>query len=319
MKEFEGLNYQNCEAEIKSDILCMKFGGTSVGCVEGIQSIVDIITTEQGNGNSLVVVVSAMNGTTNQLRGLIGSCDQGEKNTLFGNLVQEHVNTIDGLGFDAVTRDELLTDIFGSFLSLENAIFNNENYGGERDDLILAHGEIISAKIISRYLRFIGIRCQFVNATEIIKTDDNFGEARVLDIQTERNIRICVAPLMQKGIVPVITGFIGSTIDSRMTTLGEGASDFTATYVARKIGAKNVHLYKKGTDGVYDRDPNKNPDAQKYMMMSQYQVLQMARDGHKVVSPNAMLPILDREIDVYIKDTLHPKNSGTLITSRLND
>jgi len=318
MKEFEGLIIENCESENTRNICVMKFGGTSVGCAEGVESITEIIACEQRNGSRVAVVVSAMNGTTSQLRNIIDSNERTKNSTSFGSLVQEHITLIEGLGFDEEAQRELFREVFKHFLSLENEVFNNEHFGLERSDKILAHGEIISATIISKYLQKKGIRCEFVNASEIIKTNDTFGDAEPIMDESGKNIRNRLTPLINEGIVPVITGFIGSTSDGRITTLGEGGSDCTATLIAPYINAGNVYLYKKDVDGIYNKDPKILPDAKIIEEMSQFDADRMSKNGNTVLAEGSVEPLFGTEIDLYIKDTMHPERPGTLITSRLN-
>ena len=157
-----------------------------------------------------------------------------------------------------------------------------------------------------------------VEATEVIVTDDNFGNAAPLMEETERKARARLLPLLEQGIIPVMTGFIGATRAGVPTTLGRGSSDFSATILGRCLPADEVWIWTD-VDGVMTADPRIVPDARTLPMISYAEVAELSFFGAKVLHPRTIQPVAKMNIPVRVLNSLNPDHQGTLITNERND
>jgi len=287
-------------------MIVMKFGGTSVGSAERIKNLAKI-ASENIHRNP-IIVVSAFNGVTDHLINLAYNALKGDVNLDW--IVNRHLKVMDELGisFDIVKEEfkELEVVLKGiSYLKELNAKIL---------DLVMSFGERISSKIIAEYLNDTGMNAKQFNAYDIgLITDSNFGNAEVLEQSYEiinknlSNLRNCI---------PVITGFIGKDLKGRITTLGRGGSDYTATIIGAAVNAEEVQIWTD-VDGVMTADPKVCPNARVIDALTYEEAYELAYFGAKVLHPKTLLPAKRKSIPIRILNSFNPSNKGTYIVANV--
>jgi aspartate kinase len=238
-------------------MLVMKFGGTSVGDATRFASVSRIIqdATDKHEQEQVAVVVSAMSRVTNSLVKAARAAAEGDEATyrrIGEELLAHHRDTCEALiAHEGERRDacwfieDRLRDVERFLRSL--TVLRELTVRGQ--DAVSSTGEKLSAYILAAHLRTQGTRAQAVDATELIVTDDNFGAANPLMKETRARVRESILPLLEQGIVPVITGYIGATAEGVTTTLGRGGSDHTAAIVGACLDAEEVWIWTD-VDGI---------------------------------------------------------------------
>lgn len=294
----------------------MKFGGTSVGNARAIEGTVSILRRYYSLGWPLVAVLSAMSGITN---GLVSICDgiqRSDRKSVQNNLdaiLDTHTTAVSELRFSVEQRAVLRRELRELFVLLHEST----QAGGmtpERKDCILSFGERMNSRIVAAACRKEGIKSLAVDATEIIETDDSFGEAKPVFERSYMKTRRLLNPLLGDGCLPVVTGFIGKTADGRVATLGRGGSDYTASYLGRILHACEVWIWTD-VNGIYTADPNKDPSAEIISEMSFRRADEMAKNGAKVLYTKTVEPLLGTDTILRVKNTFNPDFAGTKIVN----
>jgi aspartate kinase len=301
-------------------LLTMKFGGTSVGSVEAIAQAAAIVLDRAQAWDHLVVVVSAMSGVTDALtRGALTAAS-GDDHTYRGIVTELralHYRTVDGLLAPNGERTQLLATV-DEYLDEFAAFCRSVHVLGEVTpramDAITSLGERISARVLAALLRQRGARSEAVDATELIVTDHTFQGAVPLMDATQARVAARLGPLLEQGILPVVTGFIGATADGVTTTLGRGGSDFSAAILGVCLDSDEVWTYTD-VDGVMSADPRLVPDARLIPTLSYAEVGELAYFGAKVLHPRTIRPVVERGIPLWVKNTFHPACPGTRIVA----
>ncbi|MCJ7703474.1 MAG: aspartate kinase, partial [Anaerolineales bacterium] len=179
-------------------------------------------------------------------------------------------------------------------------------------DTITSLGERMNARIVAAVLRRSGVPSEAVDATELIVTDSTFQNAMPLMEPTRLKIQSRLRPLLEKEIVPVVTGFIGANAEGIPTTLGRGGSDYTAALLGDSLDAKEVWTWTD-VDGVMTADPRVVPEARLIPEVSFNEISELAYFGAKVLHPKTIRPILERNIPLWVKNTFNPDAPGTRI------
>jgi aspartate kinase len=179
-------------------------------------------------------------------------------------------------------------------------------------DAVTSLGERINARIVAAVLRQRGVRSEAVDATELIVTDNKFQNAAPLMDATRARVSERMVPLLDGGIVPVVTGFIGATEQGVTTTLGRGGSDYTAAILGDCLDADEIWTWTD-VDGVMTADPRIAPDARVIPTLSYSEVSELAYFGAKVLHPKTILPTVERGIPLWVKNTFNPTCPGTCI------
>ena len=183
-------------------------------------------------------------------------------------------------------------------------------------DYVLSFGERLSAPIVWGAIKDHKLETQCFTGKEAgIVTDSDFGDARPLMNFTIHLIRERLGPLLEKDIVPVVTGFIAANQDGITTTVGRGGSDYTATILGVSLKADEVWIWTD-VDGIMTTDPKIVPAAKMLPELSYQEAAEMAIFGAKAMHPRALGPVIKEKIPVRIRSTLHPENPGTLITQK---
>lgn len=297
--------------------LVMKFGGTSVGSVEAIDQVANIVLEHARRWERMTVVVSAMNGVTDALIRSGQAAVAGDEATyraIIAELQARHHRVVETL-VPENERNELLTTI-DDLLDGLSALCRSIHVLGEATpramDAIASLGERFSARIVAATLRGRGLRSTAVDATELIVTDDNYQNAAPLMDKTRKRVVARLNPLLDEGVIPVVTGFIGATENGVTTTIGRGGSDYTAAILADCIDADEVWTWTD-VDGVMTADPRILPDARVIPTLSYSEVSELAYFGAKVLHPKTVLPVIERNIPLWVKNTFNPTHPGTRI------
>jgi len=300
--------------------IVMKFGGTSVGNAEAIGQAADLIEQESERWDHMVVVVSAMRGVTDALIDGALTAAQGDEDTYRGvvsDLRVRHTLAVAELIADPDSRTSLLKTI-DAYLDEYAAFCHSVHVLGEVTlramDTISSMGERVSARVVAARLREQGHPAQAMDATELIVTDDCFQQAvpqmQATTEQVERNL----VPLLEEGITPVVTGFMGATVDGITTTLGRGGSDYSASILGAALNADEVWTWTD-VDGVLTADPRIVPDAHVIPELSYSEVGELAYFGAKVLHPMTIRPVVESGIPLWVKNTFNPTCPGTRIVA----
>lgn len=306
-------------------LLVMKFGGTSVGSVEALQKVVEIVTrARQQDNHDVVVVVSAMSGVTNLLLNAAHQAEAGDEtvaHTARVEIEKKHADaTLHFLG-DGLQRNAVMgqiTSLLNEFEALCHGIHVLGELTPRALDVIGGLGERISVPQVAAILSQAGVPAQGIEATELIVTDDRFGGAVPLIKETAQKSQAGLRPLLEQGVVPVVTGFIGATTSGITTTLGRGGSDYSATILGRAIEADEVWIWTD-VNGVMTTDPRLVPEAHPIAQLSYAEISELSYFGAKVLHSQAIRPARRVGMPVRILNTFEPDHPGTLITENGSD
>ncbi|HXF05260.1 MAG TPA: aspartate kinase [Blastocatellia bacterium] len=300
-------------------MIVMKFGGTSVGSAQNLRRVTDIIRNHVKQRP--VVVVSAMNGITDLILSAAQAAAMGQEQELKTRLIQfeeRHATAIRSLFPEEKERTRLL-NLVDRFKEELHRILIGMSYLGDAPpralDAIVSFGERLLAEILAAYMNRQGLVSRAINAHKLIVTDDHFGAASPLMEPTTRRCRRIILPLVRKGIVPVITGFIGATREGVPTTLGRGGSDYSAALIGAALRAHEIWIYTD-VDGVMSSDPKVVPNSRPLEELSYHEVAELAYFGAKVVHPKTVFPAIEHQIPLRIKNTFNPDFPGTRIVRR---
>jgi aspartokinase/homoserine dehydrogenase 1 len=299
--------------------LTMKFGGTSVGNADAINQATGIILEQAEHWGRCTVVVSAMSGVTDALtRGAVAAANGGNGHGFRGavaDLRVQHYRVVDELLPVDGERAQLL-GVVDAYLDEYDAFCRSVQVLGEVTpramDAITSLGERINARVVAAVLRQKGARSEAVDATELIVTDDTFQNAVPLMNLTRERVTAELCPLLDDGVVPVVTGFIGATEKGITTTLGRGGSDYSAAILGDCTDADEVWTWTD-VDGVMTADPRLVPDAQIIPVLSYNEISELAYFGAKVLHPRTIRPVVERDIPLWVKNTFNPACPGTRI------
>lgn len=301
-------------------IQILKFGGTSVGDAECIRRAVKIITTSRRK-KPVVVVVSAMSGVTNRLMETAHQCAQGKPcaaEEIKEFLYQKHVPPVRSLISEGQRRRQLigeLGEIIGHVTVLCREVAHACTLSPLASDAIASVGERLSARLVAAALCEEGWPSVPLEATELIVTDEFFGRAEPLMKPTCEQARRRLLPFVLQGMIPVVTGFIGSTQQGRLTTLGRGGSDFSATILGAALDASEVVIWTD-VDGVLTADPWLVPNTRTLHSISYKEAAELAYFGAKVLHPKTLQPVERTGIPVWIRNSFAPERIGTKVSRK---
>ena len=184
-------------------------------------------------------------------------------------------------------------------------------------DEAIAIGERLSALMIAEYLESTGIAARAINSAEVIVTDAVFGNATPIMEATRRKAGSLIEPLLATGVLPVLTGFNGATVDGRPTTLGRGGSDFSASILAAALDASELWIWTD-VDGIMSADPRSVREARVLDALTYNEAAELAYNGAKVLHPRTLAPLIERQIPVWSKNSFHREHPGTRIISTVD-
>ncbi len=298
-------------------MIVAKFGGTSVANAEAIIRAADIVAARVARRP--VVVVSALSGATNELLEIARRAANGDllvALTHVESLRARHLAeaaTLLGSGDDC---EELLTEIgagFDELAHLAEALSTLGFVTARSLDAVAAYGEVLSSQIVAAAFRARGLNAQWVDAREVMITDDHFTRAAPDVTALAGTTRELVRPLVQRGVIPVLGGFIGSTAGHLTTTLGRGGSDFSAALIGAAMEAEAIEIWTD-VDGMLTADPRIIPKARLIERIRFDEAAELAAFGAKVLHPSTIAPAVEKGIPVYVFNSRNPEGSGTMIT-----
>ncbi len=302
-----------------NNLLVMKFGGTSMGSAERIR-VAASICTEQKARRPVLAVVSAMSGVTDLLLGALRHAEADDEAGIeasIHSLSERHEKTCHELLLEparcaramAGVR-ELITD----FRRIAHGMLMLGDRPPRSVDEAIAIGERLSALMIAEYLEASGIPARAVNAAGVIVTDAVFGNATPIMEATRKKAASVLEPLLASGVLPVVTGFNGATVDGRPTTLGRGGSDFSASILAAALEATELWIWTD-VDGIMSADPRSVREARVLDALTYNEAAELAYNGAKVLHPRTLAPLIERQIPVWSKNSFHLDHPGTRIMS----
>ena len=301
-----------------SRLQVMKFGGTSVGNAECIARAAQIIAKGAREGRC-VAVVSAMSGVTNKLIEAAKTAQTGNAagaTAVMDALRAQHDATLTALVKNEVerarVRQKLEVVLAEGRRFCEGTALLRE-LSPRTMDAISSLGERLSAPLLAAVVRQLGLQCEAVDATELIVTDAYHGGAEPQMDLTRQKSQARVFPLLERGIVPIVTGFLGAATNGELTTLGRGGSDYSATILGAALDAGEVIIWTD-VDGVLSADPRLVREAQTISEISYREAAELAYFGAKVLHPKTLRPVVQAEIPVWIRNSFAPDNLGTKIT-----
>lgn len=285
-----------------------KFGGASVSTVERIRNVAAIF--QKYEHEQLLVVISAMGKTTNALEKVAEAFYSGnnaEALRLFDGIKEEHIGMVNQLLPQPIPQ---LTDYFTEveWLLHDKAVRNYDYYY----DQIVCIGELLSTCIVSHYLNHEGIANDLVDVRDILRTDNNFRDARIDWKITGEKVQEVIVPLFSQNNIIITQGFIGATDENESTTLGREGSDYTAAVFANLLNADSQTIWKD-VQGVMNADPKQYPKAQWIRELNYREVIEMAYYGAQVIHPKTIKPLQNKNIPLYVKSFLQPDTEGTII------
>ena len=297
----------------------MKFGGTSVGTAKAMQQAISIVAREKENAVPLVVL-SACSGITNKLVRIAdaaGRSNLDEATALAAEVRRHHVELVDELiKSDALKKDvSARIELLGGRLEM---LIKGVDIVGELTersrDMFCSFGELLSTTVFAAAMKDQGYKVEWIDVRTVMITDDNFGFARPLNDQCEENVKRIISPLLQQGTVVVTQGYIGATRDGRTTTLGRGGSDFSAALLGAWLNDNAIQIWTD-VDGVMTCDPRLVPEARSIRVMTFSEAAELAYLGAKVLHPDTIAPAVQKNIPVYVLNSVHPDAKGTIITN----
>ena len=291
----------------------LKFGGTSVGSVSSIQTLLSILKDEVKNEEKPVVILSAMGGVTNLLSAMAEDAANGKEFTAgLAELEKRHFDTVKAL-LDVQNQNPALTRLKIHFNQLEEllqGVLTLRELTPKTRDQVLAFGERCSTLMVSKIAAQHFGDVLFVDAADVIKTDSAFGNAKVNTELTERLVQGLYTE--NKGKTLIVTGFIASNDAGQTTTLGRGGSDYTAAIFGAALNAQEVQIWTD-VNGMMTADPRMVKKAFSLTELTYTEAMELSYFGAKVIYPPTMIPAFLKKIPIVIKNTFEPEFAGTVI------
>ena len=296
----------------------MKFGGTSVEDAAAIRRLIGIVRSRLGSRP--VVVVSALARVTDQLLEAGNAAAKGHLGAglaIVRSIYVRHEQLADSL-VEGSAYSALDGELRAEFRELESQLLTLEvsrQLDLKAQDRLLGFGERFSSRLIQEALLQAGVNAVHIDAGACIVTDTRHGGASPAWDVTEQRLRAAICPLLERGRVPVLGGFIASTGDGVPTTLGRGGSDFSAAIVGAALCASCVEIWTD-VDGIMTTDPKLCPDARMIPKLSFDEASELAHCGAKVLHPATLAPAMRQNIPVYVLNSRRPEGEGTEILTR---
>jgi aspartate kinase len=288
-----------------------KFGGASVkdaAAVKNVASILAAFSNEQ-----LVVVISAMDKTTNALEKVVWAYWNQEPDLKkYVDTVKEfHIKIAEDLGFKK--EHEIFRNIHNAFVEIDWILEDKPSRDfGFTYDQIVSHGELLSTKIISAYLNENGLKNHWLDARDVLVTDNTYRDAKVNWDLTEKLIIKRINELKKDYSVIITQGFIGATSENFTTTLGREGSDYTAAIFSYSLNSEEMSVWKD-VPGVLSADPKYYDNAVKLEEISYLDAIELTYYGASVIHPKTIKPLENKQIPLRVRSFNKPKEEGTRI------
>lgn len=312
-------------ADKSSQTLVMKFGGTSVGSAQAMSQAAQIVKDARAEWGRVVVVTSAISGATNALLDSATHAARGDLQPLIDTelaLLARHEEISAAQVSDPVLRAQVnqeMAELITTFGALCRAIAVLGEASPRALDAVASLGERLSVRLLAAVCQSHGVQAKFVESTELIVTNNSFQNAHPDFGASTYATRTVLKPLLDDGIVPIVTGFIGATPEGVVTTLGRGGSDYSAAILGAVLPANDVWIWTD-VDGVMTADPRMVPDARTLPEITYAEIAELAYYGAKVLHPKTVRPVVEAGIGLRICNTFNPSHPGTrLVTNGKNN
>lgn len=280
------------------------------------------LVREAAESSPIVVVVSAMKGVTNRL------LEIGQLLSLTRSLaarsealaiIELHLAVLRDLNLPLGDHEQVAheLELLSRDLLHETPTFGHVAVNSATFDRLASFGERFAARLFAAALLASGVSAVPVASSDFVVTCDTFREARPDLEYTRHRGRQVLLPLLQAGLVPVITGFIGATPDGRITTLGRNSSDYSGALIAHVVDAAELVIWTD-VDGVYTTNPKESEEAKLLHELSYDEAHALAANGAKVIHPHVLPLAAQSGMTVWIRNTFRPQARGTRIGAQAN-
>lgn len=293
-----------------------KFGGASLKDAAGVRNVANIL--QRYRHQSLLIVVSAMGKTTNALEAVVAAHykQNGQAQALLDAIKEQHYVIMREL---FSPDHEVFTAVSDIFVEAEWVLEEPpaENYDYTYDQIVCV-GELASSKIVAAYLQEVGLPTQWLDARDVIITDNTYREGWVLWERTRPNALRLIPPMLERGGFVLTQGFIASSTENFTTTLGREGSDYSAAIFSFCLDAQSMTIWKD-VPGVLNADPRLFENTVKLDRLSYREAIEMTYYGAQVIHPKTIKPLQNKSIPLYVKSFLDPEASGTEISSDVEE
>ena len=296
----------------------LKFGGTSVANAENIKRVLEIVN-QKSEQDQLIVVVSALSKVTDLLQAAAAKAASNDESfkDIVAEIEKKHLDTLKAL-IPVSEQSSLLSHVKRIINHLETLLdgcFLLGELSNRTADTILSFGELLSSYIIAEALKQTNKNSGYKDSRELIKTNNHFGKAAVNFEVTNQLIRDYFSE--NKAQVVIMPGFIASSLDGIITTLGRGGSDYSAAILAGALNAKVLEIWTD-VNGMYTANPKIVKQAQPIVTISYQEAMELSHFGAKVLYPPTIQPVLRKNIPIVIKNTFEPESEGTYISNQIS-
>lgn len=294
-----------------------KFGGAAIATAQNAQSLLPVIRSCE---SPLILVVSALGKTTNALESIVSAACAGDKKLAHqkaAELETAHMTYAAQLlqgAFLKVAKENLLEHVTELSWAIDDAEESRFNFWY---DQIVSLGELFSTRLFTQLLLQEGLAATWLDARGLIRTDDEWRDAKVDWNVTQANMQRQILPLLEKERIVLTQGFIGANADNASTTLGREGSDYSAALAAAMLGAENLTIWKD-VAGLKNADPREFQETVLIERISYREVIEMAYYGAQVIHPKTIKPLQNAGIPLFVRCFLDPEAPGTLITAEEN-
>jgi len=291
----------------------LKFGGTSVGSIQSIQNVIQIVAKE-AQQDRLAIVVSAIGGITNTLVEA-GTLAQQKKDTyqeLFQEIREQHLSFAKALTTHNPIILKTVTDLMNDLEALLHGIYLINELSPKTLDKLTSFGELTNALIITAAFKQHNITAVHKDTRDLIVTDANFTKAAVDYTPTNQSIQHYFES--NNNQITILPGYVAYNSDGETTTLGRGGSDFTAAVIAAAIQATTLEIWTD-VSGMFSANPKLVKQARPIASISYQEAMELSHFGAKVLYPPTIVPVMLKAIPIVIKNTMHPEAPGTFITN----
>ena len=283
----------------------LKFGGTSLANGEGLERVLETIRGKHLQGERLVVVLSAREKATDQLGEMLDAAARGGD---YRGLLKKFID------YQQHPRSEVdFSDVFQGLGQLLEGVRLLGDYSFRVRDQVWAYGELMAARLVTELLQERQVPARWMDSRHLLRTDDQFGNARILEAPSRENVLHAFSEL-PAGTVAVVTGFIAANERQETTTLGRNGSNYTASLLANFLNADELENYTH-VDGIYTANPSLVPDARRIDRLSYDEANELANFGASILHAKTIIPLLEKNIPLRILNTFDRDSQGTLISA----
>jgi len=306
-------------AETRRGVVAFKFGGTSLLGAKRMLHAAGLVKSA-ARTSRVVVVVSAMKGVTDQLLVLARLVDSGnlaEAKRKADALLRLHADVLSELLLDELDHQHVWHDLRLLGRDLLHEVSARSHLSEVLHDSLASFGERFSARLFAAALDACDVPAVPVTSSEFVLTCDTFRDAKPVMEETRQRGRDVLHPLLESGLVPVVTGFVGATRDGRVTTLGRNSSDYSGAIIAHVVDAEELVIWTD-VDGVFTANPNESSEARLLHQLSYGEAHALAAAGAKVLHAEVLPLAAESEMVVWVRNTFKPEFRGTRIGPAMN-